>query len=314
MMDSRSVLLTSPRLTLQVSPTEGGRITSLINRSTGTEWLFEGVDYPPLQAGCSFAEGPRGGFDECLPSVGPCMAPGWPANTVGDHGDIWWRQWTVMDATDGRLVLQADFADYPLSLVRSLEVLADAPRVRLEYEIRNKSDQPLPYLYSAHPLLALDEPMSIEISTGQLVHNAFGRTLETQACSHWPWVQTAAGRERMDHIEPEGAADNYKVFVKATGMVTVRRTATGESLQLLFDSSALPWVGVCVNRWGWPHEGAADRWVAIEPTTAPTDDLGRAHEAGWSRTLDPGDTHRWTLEIVLQDSCGERTVSETSHG
>jgi galactose mutarotase-like enzyme len=219
-----------------------------------------------------------------------------------------------MEATGERLVLRADVPDYPLSLVRSLEVLTDSPLVRLEYEIRNTSDQPVPYLYSAHPLLALDEPMVLELLTGQPVHNAFGRNLEEQSRSHWPWIHTLAGPERMDHIDPHGVADNYKVFVKATGMVTLRRIATGESLQLLFDSDALPWVGVCVNRWAWPHEGAADRWVAIEPTTAPTDDLSRADEVGWSRMLGPGEAHRWTLDIVLHDGREELAVSETPHG
>jgi hypothetical protein len=314
MMDPRAVSLISPSLTLQVTPSEGGRITSLINRSTDTEWLFEGVVYPPLREGSCFDEGPRGGFDECLPSVAPSFAPGWPGDAIGDHGDLWWRPWVVVESADDHLVLQADFADYPLTLVRSIQVFTDAPMVRLEYEIQNKSDRPLPYLYSAHPLFALDETMFVEISAGQVVLNAFGKVLAPEARSHWPWVRTTAGLEPMDQIEPEGVVDNYKVFVKSTGMVTLRRSATGESLQLLFDSAALPWVGLCVNRWGWPHQGALDRWVAIEPSTAPTDFLSRAIEAGWSRVLAPGDAHRWTLDMVLRDQLDALDGSANSHG
>jgi galactose mutarotase-like enzyme len=309
MMDTRVLSLISPSLTLQVTPSEGGRITSLVNRSTNTEWLFKGVTCPPLREGSCFDEGPRGGFDECLPSVAPSPALGWPGDAVGDHGDLWWRPWTVVEATDEHLVLQAGFANYPLTLVRSIEVLTDAPVVRLEYEIRNKSDRPLPYLYSAHPLFALDETMSVEIATGQLVLNAFGQGLDPQARSHWPWVRTGAGIERIDHIEPEGAVANYKVFVTSTGTVTLRRTASGESLQFLYDASALPWIGLCVNRWGWPHEGALDRWVAIEPTTAPTDELSRAVEAGWARTLAPGDAHQWTFDMVLRYQLDERDAT-----
>lgn len=306
--------LTSSRLALQVAPSEGGRITSLIDRWTETEWLYSGLDRPPPMGGTSYADGPRGGFDECLPSVSPCVAPGWPGGTVGDHGDFWWREWNVVVQNQQCLVLRADYPDHPLSLVRSLEVTDCGHVLRVAYELRNKSSAALPYLYSAHPLFSLTQPLFVEMPLGQPVRNAFGRSLDCEGRSFWPWVQTAAGSESIDLIRPDDPADNYKVFVKSTGVVALRNVLTGDGLRLLFDPMALPWVGVCVNRRTWPHDGAIDQWVAIEPTTAPTDDLTHAQLAGWSRDLAPGAVHRWTFKVVLEGQSVEIDENLMAHG
>jgi galactose mutarotase-like enzyme len=306
MIASEVIELSSLSLQIQVNPWMGGRIASLVDSLTGFEWLYPGVSCGPLIAGTAYADGSRGGFDECLPTVSPCNPSdvGWPQGTVGDHGDLWWRPWSVVKTSAQRLELSSEVEGYPLTLVRSIELSGTSSALRLDYELSNHGPQTLPYLYSAHPLFAMSDRMMIEMPAGSAVLSAFGDTLETGVWSEWPWCQGKSGKHRVDLISAKGAPDNFKVFVRSSGRVTLRCASSGRGVMFRFDPELVPWVGVCVNRRSWPEVGARDTWIAIEPTTAPTDDLLTAQVGGWAREIRPGSVHEWSLELTLL-RCGE---------
>jgi galactose mutarotase-like enzyme len=298
---SEIIELSSPSLRIQVNPCMGGRIASLVDSSTGVEWLYPGVSPGPLNAGTAYADGSRGGFDECLPSVSSCNPSdvGWPEGTVGDHGDLWWRPWSIVKTSTHRLELSSEVEGYPLTLVRSLELPGTSSVLRLDYKLSNHAPQALPYLYSAHPLFALSDRMMIEMPAGNAVLSAFGESLEAGGWSEWPWCQGKSEKHRVDLISAKGAPDNFKVFVRSSGSVTLRSISSGRGVRFRFDPELLPWVGVCVNRRSWPEIGAPDTWIAIEPTTAPTDDLRTAQAGGWAREIAPGSVHEWSMELTL---------------
>jgi hypothetical protein len=75
---------------------------------------------------------------------------------------------------------------------------------------------------------------------------------------------------------------------------------TGPTGGIRFDWSGagIPAFGLWLDYGGWPP-GAPVHQVALEPTTAPADDLTQAEAMGHARQLAPGETHRWSVRITL---------------
>jgi hypothetical protein len=90
--------LENSQIALIVVPALGGKITSLIGKPSGREWLWSNPYLPTKQArhGDSYtAEFDLGGWDECFPSVSKTAYPvdPWAGKEITDHGEIWSQAW-----------------------------------------------------------------------------------------------------------------------------------------------------------------------------------------------------------------------------
>ena len=299
-----AITLQSPSLRIQATPEFGGRITSLVDRDLGDEWLYPPQHSSGIERPFCYASGPRGGMDECLPSITACQHPdpAWAAREVPDHGDFWWRAWEVRESTPLRLVLHAGDQGNPLSLTRAIVLDPKEPLMRLHYELKNTSSHDYAYLYSAHPLFAFEGNAEIEVPGTPDVVASFGPSLVPGHQSKWPHAGNPSGHlRRLDHVAKVGPTENYKVFVRSTGWCTLATAPRGRKLRLEFDHETFPWLGICVNRGAWPHPDRGESWIAIEPTTSPTDDLPSAVRAGQARNLAPGQVARWLFSMRLED-------------
>ena len=73
---------------------------------------------------------------------------------------------------------------------------------------------------------------------------------------------------------------------------------TGETLTFRFEPRDFPYVGLWLNFHGWNGAGETPYFnVAIEPTTAPSDNLSDAVRAGKARFLEPGASAFWSLQL-----------------
>ena len=81
---------------VQVAAERGGKITSL-RGAGGREWLAQTELLDRSPSGLDFVAAAMSGWDECAPSIDPGELDG---VRFSDHGDLWDRSWTVLDAAE----------------------------------------------------------------------------------------------------------------------------------------------------------------------------------------------------------------------
>jgi hypothetical protein len=292
------VVLENDAVRLACEPDVGSRITSLVDRRTGREWLVPGT-LPGAAASWAAEKAVFGGaeafgWDECLPTVAPCPDPvDAKAPALRDHGDQWGRPADV-EVTHDRLVATWTRSRWPLRFRRAITL--EVAAVACEYELETGGHQALPILWSMHALLALEPGSRILLEPGgdaRVTHHVgfpFAG-LETVA---WPGGATA-----LDVVRDVGAREAAKLYLDARSLTRVAARATdGSELRFAWDRAFAPTVGIWLDYGGWPP-GESRHQVAIEPTTSADDDLASAIAEGRARILEPGTAQRWKVRLEL---------------
>ena len=89
-----AVVMENDAMRVVVVPEIGGKITSLVSRRTGREWLWKNPHLPlikPPPDATDFGAFDAGGWDEVIPTVNRCRVPNsaWGERTLTDHGELW---------------------------------------------------------------------------------------------------------------------------------------------------------------------------------------------------------------------------------
>lgn len=287
--------LTHRSMTLEVVPGRGAKIISLRQRPHDVEWLWQNPILPwsPIRAADDFvSHHDVGGWDECFPTVAPTVVGG---RSWRDHGDLWWRPWQVT-AADGRLHCRVEGEAYLFERT----ICPSGDGVRLEYRVENRSAEPLPYLWCAHPLLDLKVPLRIELlGRPPLRVGSAGPFGEMGSEHRWPWVENRP----FDHVgKPSGSA--VKLFVTPLRGQVVLRRPDGHALRLRWPRARLPVLGLWINEGGWSGKGDVPYFnLGVEPATGAPDDLAVAlNEWDGARTLAPNAQARWWLDLDFDEN------------
>ena len=196
-----------------------------------------------------------------------------------------------------------------------------APLV-VDYALTNRSDAPLPYLWAAHPLIAMAPGMALVLPAGTRcrVATAVGLPIDSGDKEFaWPIVRLTSG-ETVDvscapgHDFPFAA----KIFTSrlAEGRVSVLSEGRDETLTLSFDVDAVPYVGLWLNYGAWTGTNSPPYFnCGVEPTTSPHDDLGEAIRAGDAMLAAPHQTLAWRLILGFRAPPQQRRrfVPETAN-
>jgi galactose mutarotase-like enzyme len=234
-----------------------------------------------------------GGWDEIFPSVSPENFAG---VSIPDHGDLVGLAWDVdeLAATHVTMSARTRFADCHFQ--RVVRLVGDT--IHLSYRVENHSSSPVPYLWCAHPLLAIEPGMQIILPTGTPMFNRGGSGVDR---NDFLWPQMADGK-RMDQIPHPSSPDfqpyAIKMFTAAHAIheVTISSADGRESLSLQWNPQQVPHLGLWLNVMAWSGSGSAPYFnLGIEPTTAAHDSLSDAHATASARELLPGQTHTWEM-------------------
>lgn len=290
-------------LTVTVIADHGARISRLTD-SRGVQWLAgTGAAELPATTPTLFANGTRGGWDECLPSVSTCDDPNRPGVAIADHGDFWARPWTVTQTDDHSVTMSAAIPGHPLRATKTVTLAGGAEKLRVDVQLRNHSDHPYAFLYSAHPLWAFTRDAHLDLPGAGEFITAFGPGWSDPKTAYWPNLPTGSGaRQDLSDIPLRGELINYKVFVRWSGTARLEFPDLGSALLLQQRPDTAPWLGVCINRGAYPSRAGGDHWIALEPTNAPTDSLVTAVGLGSAQVLQAAATACFTSQIQIQHS------------
>jgi galactose mutarotase-like enzyme len=301
-----TVVLENDRLRVVVVPELGARVISLVDRRTGREWLTSGR--PPrgsAERDAAFGGDAAYGWDECLPTVAPGPDPLAPGRRLRDHGDHWGRPTTLLrvdrcpdGGVSGCIETAHDGLEWAYRFRRRVRL--DGPCVVAEYELESRADVPLPFLWSMHPLLDLEPGTRIHLpeTARVLVSHGAGTGIEPGRRVEWPAaIRSGQPPLVLDEVRPIEAAQAMKLYA---GPMSVGRAAieTPEAawLRIEWDVSMAPFLGLWLDYGGWPPDAPLHQ-VALEPTTAPADDLPAAIRDERALVLDPGERVHWWVRL-----------------
>lgn len=309
---------------VEVIPALGGKIASL--RLADREWLWTSDVLPwarPDEAlaaadDASYVElADTGGYDECLPTVGACRlppdVPGVGGVALPDHGELW-SQFAATERVDGpgepELVTRWSGRRLAYQFSRAIAIEADGA-VRMRYALESRAREPLPFLWSSHPLLPLtpDTRLELPIAARVRVWAQHGLDLGGEGADHrWPLLRVrdadaGTARERdFTHPARDVAPYACKLFLDlprpAGHVVRLAVEQDGARLEVEVDAREVPHLGLWLNHGAWtpfPERGGY-RNLAFEPCIGAPDPLDAAlgawDGAAW---LAPGETRQWTL-------------------
>jgi galactose mutarotase-like enzyme len=294
--------LQNDALTVELIPSEGGRISSLRCRLTGLEFLTQSLRTGPLphpSLDALFQHGPCAGIEECLPTVGPGPAQD---GFVPDHGDFWQLSWDVLTSSDERLQVSAVGFSRTLRFTKELALEGNSLRVR--YRVENIGTAAQSFLYACHPLFAISagDRILLPPEVHHLTLNYSRNDRVGQRGSIVPWPVTVSGI-RLDVTEgPE--VETAEMFYTARlheGLCGIWRKATGQLLEVSFDTASLPYLGVWICHGGWPDQvdGPRQYAVALEPTTSMCNTLAEAQQMGSAVQLEASEVAEWQIRFRI---------------
>lgn len=311
------IRLSNSCLSVSIMPQLGGKIYEIVDLRTGRDWLWKNP-YIPLQQPLPGMDYDReldsGGWDEILFSVKPCQLelPGGHRSSIGDHGVVVYKAWQSSETgvnSVGEAVCEL-FAEgqFPhFKLQRRIVLDAEKPRLVFMYKLTNTGPIPWPWLWCAHPLLAIESDMLINFQEGQQIRNETIHRSGKNEDMVWPTLVSAAG-ERIDLariFEKSRAPETFcaKLFIRSANEVCLSTEDGSESFGILYDPDVLPWLGLWVNKNAWSGCGSEPYLnLGMEPATSPHDRLTQAVAKGESDFLQPAGTREWTLTICLKNT------------
>lgn len=306
--DQPALALESANVSVVMVPGMGAKIVSLLDKRDGFEWLagpMTGRQVAPVPYGAPFTEQDMSGWDEMFPTIVACPYPGpGPLNAtrLPDHGEAWALPWTVSGLGGDQIGLTLTGQALPYRLMRTA-AFASPDDLALRYTLENLSDDPMPYIWAAHPQFVAGSGCDIVLPP------EITRVVNTIPDS-WGWGPPgtpfdwpeAAGmdgpRVRLDRAGPPSLHRARKFFALPDAHpshCTLIYRDPGRRLGLEWDPAAVPYLGL------WVDEGAInDRSVvAPEPTTGWYDDLSLAWQNQHVKVLPPRGVHEWTLTVRL---------------
>ena len=300
-----TVRMTTSALQLEVASEVGARVIALRDLRRDREWLLAGPAPSEAEARDWSAEtavfsGARSfGWDECLPSVAVCADPrDTQAAPLRDHGDQWGRgAYLRLDDERGAMEHRWSAPRWPYRLSRRLSCPAD-DAVLAEYALTSRADEALPFLWSQHPVFALEPGCRLDLPGVERASLTWQHGIDLPAEPAWPLATTKAGGSIDLATVRRGEGWAAKLYVAPSGPVSV--TAPDDArLTLDWDRASAPVLGVWLAYGGWPVDGPPVEQVALEPTTSADDHLAGALARGRSRWLEPGETATWWVSLHL---------------
>jgi galactose mutarotase-like enzyme len=306
MAEKKMYSLRNSELSVEIIPTEGGRVSSLRSLHSGIEFLTQSQrsgPYPDAGIDTRFRDGSCAGIEECLPTVGP-SGPETEGGAAPDHGDFWQLPWQVQKASDTEIHLSA--LGFSRTLRFNKRLTLESGTLRASYSVENPASTTQSFLYACHPLFAVSAGDRIllpgEIRELTLDYSRGDRLGPAGPAVTWPVTQSGHRLDVAFGPETHTAEMFYTSRLKES-ICGICREASGQVLEVSFDSERLPYLGLWLCYGGWPDDstGPLQYAVALEPTTSACNTLARAQQANAAITLRSGEIFDWEICFSVRE-------------
>ncbi len=274
------VALESAHLRVEIAPSVGGRIVSVVEKSTGHEFLWRNPKVPlqPMPPGSAYDPNFFGGIDELLPNDIPECIDG---VDCPDHGELWTTSLDCAEA-DGAILLRGTLPITGLRYEKRVALAADSPRIELGYRITNPTAHTRRFLWKLHAAMAIEPGDVIDCPArlGQVADLDWSRfsTLERFA---WPNIE---GRAANVVPEPGNKCDFFYLSGLEAGRMAWRRPGTGLEFCYEFDAQVFPYAWLFASYGGFDGHFTA----ILEPCTGMPISVNEAAGLGQCSVLAPG--------------------------
>ena len=282
----------------------GGRMVSLVNLKTGREYLTTGAGDKHMIAGygdnfnqCSDLSG----VDEVFPTCNPCVYPffPWEGHKVPPHGELWTQNWDF-DQKGDELIMTAHGIRFPYTFTKTVRLL-DTGVLHIEYRIINYSAFDMHFLWMLHPLLCMEDDVTITLPDGiNKIISMFSTTQEMGKGRIFDWPIAEVNGQKRDMSRSSGmeklCAEKYFAYGKFDkGYMAITYEPSGEGLGVHFPADKVPYAGI------WISNGRLRgiRHVALEACIGGRDELGKTIEEGESAILSAKGDYTFYLEYEL---------------
>lgn len=283
------VRLASKWLRVEVAPEVGGRIVSLVDQTSGCEFLWRNTVVPlkRLPPGCDYDPHFYGGIDELLPNDMPEVING---VACPDHGELWTTrlEWKVQE---DRLLLSGELSRFGLHYEREMMLRNEGPWLDLHYRITNRSVTPREFLWKLHAALKVEAGDIIECPArwGQVVDLAWSRHKTLEPFS-WPTL----GGQKVNVIpEEDGTMDFFYLYDLSHGQIACRDRNKKRQFSYHFDTRTFPYAWLFASYGGFNGHYT----VILEPCTAMPISVNEAAARRQCARLEPDETLETQVSI-----------------
>jgi hypothetical protein len=275
------VRLESTLLQADVAPGVGGRVISLIDKSSGYDFLWRNTSLPlELKArGSEYDPHFYGGIDELLPND---VAE--PINGIDcpDHGELWTTA-LQSEVSGDRLTLHGRLSQFGLAYQREMRLRPESPWLDFKYRISNTTNQTRHFLWKLHAALAVqpDDVIECPARQAQIVDPAWSR-FKAVAPFKWPNVdgQTA------NVVPPRNETmDFFYLFDLTAGEMAWHRPSAGLKFEYRFDTNVFPYAWLFASYGGF----LGHYTIILEPCTAMPMSVNEAAGKKQCSRLQPGE-------------------------
>lgn len=296
--DVTILTLENSELTVRVIPELGGKICSLRDKKTGYECFFQNPKAvyarPALYDG--FADYDASGFDDAFPNIDESFSEiNGRIVHFPDHGEVWTMPMTAREEDNAiRLTGEGRVLPYGYSKTVSLE----GRSMRVSYDIHNTGAEPLPFFWTMHCLVNVDEhtrlilpqqPAKAENVLAGTDLGQVGAMLDVNAPSSDLRIMPPCGETSMRKYYLAGKVEQ--------GLCGYEFPREQLRLMVSYDEKVLPYLGMWCTMGGF----RGDVNAALEPSSAYYDSIDIARERGTLPMLPPGAHVTFELLFSLSD-------------
>jgi galactose mutarotase-like enzyme len=287
------IVLESSSLIVEVLPEVGGKIGQITDKASGRTFLVPPQrPYSTIAVDGDWLKHDTSGMDDCFPNVAAGRYPESPWNHVHllDLGEWTHGTWKVQRNNRAEIVLSMKGRALPYMVTKAIHFVNDET-LQIGYRVENIGQAPFKFLWSAHPLITVEDDFELKLPKGELDLSAFP---PDGVPGYWPMCR---GTRLSDQWIPHGAT--LKVFLSGLSEGWCSLLLPSHTLRFSFDLEKVPCLGLWFNNFGFPsREGKPFRCIAVEPCTSPSDLLDELVPTAYRR-INPGESAEWKMRLSI---------------
>jgi len=288
------IVLESAVLAAEVLPEIGGKVGQIHWKPGGCDLLVPPLKpYRTIPTEASWLDYDTSGMDDCFPNIaaGPYPLPPHQSLVLPDLGEWTHGSWEVLDAGLRQMGMRRKGDRLPYRAWKRIR-FAGEDTLEFLYRVENHGSTPLRYMWSAHPLLRVEQKYKLNLPGSSITYRTFPPDEKVHAWPLWQGIDLSC-----DWIE---RGTNLKIFLSGLEEGWCALLLPEYTVRFRFSLGALPLVGVWLNNDGFPARGASApfRCIGVEPCTSPSDLLDDSDAAAYP-VLRPGEVASWTLQMQV---------------